>query len=331
MLKTAVLVTGASRGFGRCLALDFVRLLSDRDLDLHLWARTELDLKDTERMAHAEWSAASASNTLRCFLQAVDLSDPAVYTARVDQVLSTLATETYAQVFLVHNAGSLGQLGLVQESTLSPMAMQPYWELNVTSVMWLNKRFLDVFGATRDQLLDSAAVQTDTEQTQLVVVNITSLCGIEPFKTHMMYCTGKAAREMHHRVIATEQAALDKVRVLQYSPGPMDTEMQQTIRESPVVDSGLRHQFVEMKTRGTLIPPAKSSERGVRLAISGEFDSGAHVDYYDLDSSNEVKIMAGRTQDVARLMTRCSEIVPFKPVRTSWVRLQKDYNSPTSR
>ena len=253
----------------------------------HLWARTEQDLKDTARMAHYEWSTASASNKLRCFLQSVDLSDPTVYMAKVDQVLSKIATETYDKVFLVHNAGSLGQLGVVQESISSPMEMQPYWELNVTSVMWLNKRFLDVFGATRDELLDLEAVRTDTEQTQLVIGNITSLCGIEPFKTHMMYCTGKAAREMHHRVIATEQAALDKARVLQYSPGPMDTEMQQTIRESPLVDPGLREQFVEMKTRGTLIPPAKSSERGVRLAISGEFESGAHMDYYDLDSSNE--------------------------------------------
>ena len=33
-MKTAVLVTGASRGFGRSLALDFVRFFSDRDLDL---------------------------------------------------------------------------------------------------------------------------------------------------------------------------------------------------------------------------------------------------------------------------------------------------------
>ncbi|CAI5722215.1 unnamed protein product [Hyaloperonospora brassicae] len=286
-MKTAVLVTGASRGFGRCLALDFVRFFSARDLDLHLWARSEQDLEDTKRMAHCEWAQASASNELRCFVQSVDLSDPIDYTAKIDQVLSTFATEKYSQVFLVHNAGSLGQLGFVQESVSSPIEVQQYWELNVTSVMWLNKRFLDVFGATRDELLASGA-STGTEQlTQLVIVNITSLCGIEPFKTHMMYCTGKAAREMHHRVLATEQAAKGKVRVLQYSPGPMDTGMQKTIRESPRVDPELRTQFVDMKVRETLIPPAKSSERGVRLAISGEYETGAHVDYYDLDQSKE--------------------------------------------
>ena len=253
----------------------------------HLWARSEQDLEDTKRMARSEWAQASASNELRCFVQSMDLSDPMDYTTKIDQVLLTFAIERYDRIFLVHNAGSLGQLGLVQESVSSPLEMQQYWELNVMSVMWLNKRFLDVFGATRDELL-APGTNTGTEQlTQLVIVNITSLCGIDPFKTHMMYCTGKAAREMHHRVLATEQAATGRVRVLQYSPGPMDTEMQKTIRESPRVDPELRRQFADMKVRGTLIPPAKSSERGVRLAISGEYETGAHVDYYDLDQSKE--------------------------------------------
>lgn len=34
--------------------------------------------------------------------------------------------------------------------------------------------------------------------------------------------------------------------------------------------------------QGTLIPPAKSSRLGVKLTISGEFETGAHVDYYDI-------------------------------------------------
>ncbi|KAG7375228.1 hypothetical protein PHYPSEUDO_002420 [Phytophthora pseudosyringae] len=285
-MKTAVLVTGASRGFGRSLALDFVRLLKTQSIDLHLWARSEVDLKETERLARGEWEKGAAAGELKCILQTVDLSNPAEYAAKVDQVLLQLAAQSYGRVFLVHNAGSLGQLGLVQECASSPTELAQYWELNVTSVLWINKRFLDVFGASRDELLAPAAT-TDEKQTQLVIVNITSLCGIEPFKTHMMYCTGKAAREMHHRVIAREQAAHDKVRVLQYSPGPMDTDMQKTIRESPRVDPELRKQFAHMKDQGTLIPPAQSSKRGVKLAISGEFETGAHVDYYDLDPPNK--------------------------------------------
>lgn len=81
-----------------------------------------------------------------------------------------------------------------------------------------------------------------------MIVNITSLCGIAPFETHGLYCMGKAAREMHHRVLAQEQAPCSpRVRVLQYSPGPMDTGMQTTIRESPAVFEGLAKKYGEMK------------------------------------------------------------------------------------
>ncbi|OWY97605.1 Sepiapterin reductase [Phytophthora megakarya] len=282
-MKTAVLITGASRGFGRCLTLDFVRQLKTQSVDLHLWARNEADLKETARLARAEWEKEGATGELQCVLQSVDLSNSVDYVEKVDRVLQQLAKQSYDRVFLVHNAGSLGQLGLVQDCASSPAELAQYWELNVTSVLWLNKRFLDAYGASRDELLNPTA-KTDTNQTQLVILNITSLCGIEPFKTHMLYCSGKAAREMHHRVIATEQAVAGKTRVLQYSPGPMDTDMQKTIRESPRVDPELRQQFEDMKTQGTLIPPAQSSERGVKLAINGEYETGAHVDYYDLDS-----------------------------------------------
>ncbi|CAI5706053.1 hypothetical protein KXD40_009652 [Peronospora effusa] len=279
-MKSAVLVTGASRGFGRCLTLDFVRLLKRQHLDLYLWARSEHELHETKRLADIEWKKIEALGDLKCFIQSVDLSHSSSYAVKVDQVLLELATQSYDRVFLVHNAGSLGQLGLVQECASSPMELSQYWELNVTSVIWLNKRFLDVFGASREELV-ALNGSTSRKQTQLVIVNITSLCGIEPFKTHMMYCAGKAAREMHHRVIATEQAAVGKVRVLQYSPGPMDTDMQKMIRESSLVDPELRKQFADMKANGTLVLPAQSSERGVTLAISEDFETGAHVDYYD--------------------------------------------------
>lgn len=274
-----MLITGASQGYGRCLALDFVRLLQDEGLDLYLWARNEAGLKETERLAHMEWTMKATASELRCFVESVDLSNSSDYASKMDELRLQVSKQSYDRVYVVHNAGSLGKLGLVQECASSLIELSHYWELNVTSVIWLNKSFLDMFGASTDSML----VSNNLKPTQLVIVNITSLCGITPFKTHMMYCTGKAAREMHHRVIAAEQAAFDKVRVLQYSPGPMDTDMQQTLRILPTVDSELQKQFIGMKAAGKLIPPAQSSARGVKLAISGDYESGSHVDYYDLD------------------------------------------------
>ncbi|KAI9910428.1 hypothetical protein PsorP6_011050 [Peronosclerospora sorghi] len=286
-MRSAVVITGASRGFGRCLTQDFVHQLKEHDLDLHLWARTEHELKATEQLARTEWTTVSASGALRVFVQTVDLSNPTDYTSKVEHMMADLTTQTYARVYLVHNAGSLGPLGIIQECIASPVDVAKYWELNLTSVMWLNKRFLDLYGASRDEIFASPSVSASKTTTQLVIVNITSLYGIRPFRTHTMYCTGKAAREMHHKVIAKEQAEVGKVRVLQYSPGPMDTDMQKTIRESNAVDPELRHAFEELKTQGTLAPTAQSSERCVKLAISNKFDTGARFDFYSLSSFGE--------------------------------------------
>lgn len=55
------------------------------------------------------------------------------------------------------------------------------------------------------------------------VINISSLCAVEPFKSWGLYCTSKAGRNMLFRVLAAENPAL---RVLSYGPGPLNTDMQ---------------------------------------------------------------------------------------------------------
>lgn len=218
-------------------------------------------------------------------MQPVDLGDQADYVPKTDALVAQLQAGEYARVLLVHNAGSLGDLGFTHEWS-SPGALAAYWEFNLTSVCWLNKRFLDAFGGSRAELLaasDAAAGESNAPRTKSVIVNITSLCGIKAFATYGVYCTGKAAREMHHGVIAAEQAPAGLVRVLSYSPGPMDTGMQEVFRESPLVHPDLAKTYIKMKADGTLVDPSQSASRGVRLALSGAFESGAHVDYYDLD------------------------------------------------
>jgi sepiapterin reductase len=213
-------------------------------------------------------------------VQPVDLGDKADYVPKTDALVTQLQAGKYARVLLVHNAGSLGDLGFTHEWS-SPEALTAYWEFNLTSVCWFNKRFLDAFGGSRAELL--AADEASASRTKSVIVNITSLCGIKALATYGVYCTGKAAREMHHGVIAAEQAPAGLVRVLSYSPGPMDTGMQEVFRESPLVHPDLAKTYVKMKAEGTLVDPSQSANRGVRLALSGTFESGAHVDYYDLD------------------------------------------------
>lgn len=80
-----------------------------------------------------------------------------------------------------------------------------------------------------------------------MIVNISSTCGIRPFQTLGLYCAGKAARVMHHRVIAAEQAAASYIQVLNYSPGAMDTDMQEDIRNAEGLHPDLAKLFRSLK------------------------------------------------------------------------------------
>ncbi|TMW61468.1 hypothetical protein Poli38472_012659 [Pythium oligandrum] len=282
-MRSAVVITGASRGFGRCLALDFTREITAGDVDMFLLARHEGDLGETVRLVTEAWAskANAAESKLQTFVKTVDLGDQVDYVTKFDAILEQLQATAYDRVYLVHNAGSIGDLCFTQELP-SPAELAQYWEFNVNSVVWFNKRFLDVYGATREELLSDAPLSASY---QAFIVNISSGCAIKPFKTYGMYCTGKAAREMHHRVIATEQQpkqGTPKIRVVSYSPGPMDTDMQTLVRESSGVHPEMAAQFRKMKDDGTLIAPEVSSRLGVQHILMNEFESGAYVYYYDI-------------------------------------------------
>lgn len=74
------------------------------------------------------------------------------------------------------------------------------------------------------------------------VISIISFRALKFFKILCLpgiYCAGKAARDMFHAVLAQEQAkkqenattsTVEKILVLNYAPGPLDTDMQKEIR-----------------------------------------------------------------------------------------------------
>ena len=119
----------------------------------------------------------------------------------------------------------------------------------------------------------------------ITIVNISSLAAVQAFESWSVYCAGKAARDMYHKVLAEEQKkspCRDNFRVLNYAPGPLDTNMQKEIRENPLVDKPTQEYFVQMKENNQLVSPDTSADKLVTLLSSGTFDSGAHVDYFEI-------------------------------------------------
>ncbi|GCC16796.1 hypothetical protein chiPu_0020400, partial [Chiloscyllium punctatum] len=158
---------------------------------------------------------------------------------------------------------SLGDLSKFVIDFTQPAEVSNYMTLNFTSCMCLTASLLKAF--------------PKRENFHRTVVNISSLCAAQPFKSWSLYCSGKAAREMMFRVLAAEEP---DVRVLNYAPGPLDTDMQKQARLE-TADSELRQTFLTMHQEGRLINCHDSAQKLVNILIRDDFPSGAHIDYYD--------------------------------------------------
>ncbi len=98
--------------------------------------------------------------------------------------------------------GSLGDVSRYAKSFTNMAEVGSYLSLNVSSFLCLTANVLQAF--------------PQRPGVKRTVVNISSLCALQPFRSWVLYCTGKAAREMMFRVLAEEEPDL---RVLNYAPG----------------------------------------------------------------------------------------------------------------
>uniref|UniRef100_A0A2K5H6V9 Sepiapterin reductase n=1 Tax=Colobus angolensis palliatus TaxID=336983 RepID=A0A2K5H6V9_COLAP len=171
--------------------------------------------------------------------------------------------EGLQRLLLINNAGSLGDVSKGFVDLSDSTQVNNYWALNLTSMLCLTSSVLKAFPASPGL--------------NRTVVNISSLCALQPFKGWALYCAGKAARDMLFQVLALEEP---NVRVLNYAPGPLDTDMQQLARETSM-DPDIRKGLQELKAKGKLVDCKVSAQKLLSLLQKDEFKSGAHVDFYD--------------------------------------------------
>ncbi|XP_054489842.2 sepiapterin reductase [Agelaius phoeniceus] len=265
---TACVVTGASRGFGRSLARLLAPQLGPGSV-LMLLARSADALAElaTELRAGATGSATGSgpgSSGLRVQCVPADLGSEEGLRRAGAALRELLRDESFGRLLLVNNAGSLGDISKSFLDLTDLEEINSYFSFNISSALCLTSTALRAFGA-----------RPGCSRT---VVNISSLCALEPFPSWALYCSGKAARDMMFRVLALEEPG---VRVLNYAPGPLDTDMQLLAR-SKTGDPGLRQHFQRLQEQGQLIPSSVSAQKLLQLLQEDSFPSGAHVDFFDI-------------------------------------------------
>ncbi|MCL4134238.1 UNVERIFIED_CONTAM: hypothetical protein GTU68_059918 [Idotea baltica] len=174
---------------------------------------------------------------------------------------------SYETLLLIHNAGSLGDISkrAVQHSNFEHVDKEI--RLNVTSPIILTAIFND--------LIFTHLPANSTK----IIVNISSLAAIKPFECWSLYCSNKVARDMFFKCLALESPS---IRVLNYAPGPLDTDMQEEIRIH-CGDEKIRAMFVKLMEEKQLIRPVDSAKKMIELLCHNHsWTSGDHVDYYDV-------------------------------------------------
>lgn len=270
-LPTVALITGASRGYGRELALALCR--ARPDAHLALVSRDATALEETRRLCSEVLHPAGSA---RCFL--ADLGKPAELQSLLEPVLQYLTENSdllcakfpKAEVLVLHNAGSLGRLAYTQQLAADSAAAL---DLNVTSFVLLTQMLLQRF---------SKQVNLPKSNVRIVFVNISSLLALQVMPSWSLYATGKAARDMYMRAVAADvqKCAMD-VRTLSWAPGPMDTQMMKEILTTCPDDEVLK-QFQEMEKQDRLVKLVDSAEKLIKLLNEDSFQNAAHIDFFDV-------------------------------------------------
>jgi len=350
--QLVLVVTGASRGFGRAAALEFCSRYGSTGgggaaatssaaeeeyvvdaAHVVLVSRSAQGLEETKRdvlRACNNVSSDSSDNNgnvetdrevqrqprLRADDVSVfpaDLSDLDKLDDELDRLFdtiirsklllpsSTAVVPVTTRLVLVNNAGTIGAIGRCSDTPYTLREMRQNVDLNVTSACWVSARFAKFASELRQKHRDGIIASA----VEATIVNVSSLVAVQSFPSMGLYSAGKAARDAYHVAIAKEEketmtdisagelpssSSVMTTRVLNYAPGPLETDMTEEIRHASSqgrLDESLRAAF-ERK----LVDPRDSARVLVDLVMTGtrsggqgqtpSFESGAHVDYYDV-------------------------------------------------
>jgi NAD(P)-dependent dehydrogenase (short-subunit alcohol dehydrogenase family) len=88
-------------------------------------------------------------------------------------------------------------------------------------------------------------------------------------------------RDMWHKTLAMEESD-DLVKVLNYAPGAIETDMTEALSQSTTLDPELSIYYRKSKQDETYIQPAETANVLVNLIMDDIYKSGDHIDYWDV-------------------------------------------------
>ena len=142
--------------------------------------------------------------------------------------------QSFDQVILINNAGQLGPMGMIKDLNLDEV--RDSFDLNFFSAALLTQSFLKYSSPSNPSL----------------IINITTGAATNPYAGWLAYCSSKAAFQMLGSVAQEENPQL---KVINFSPGPTQTAMQEEIRKSNPRIFPLQEKFIKLHEENKLNSP----------------------------------------------------------------------------
>ncbi|KAJ1734154.1 hypothetical protein LPJ72_002491 [Coemansia sp. Benny D160-2] len=280
------IITGANRGLGRAIA----KAVADGSEGAGETRHLLLVGRNKQALEAAGADVVNSYTRVR-IVGDVDFSEPPqratervvenlkeVMSELIQQNRPSSAAEMRIRLTLVQNAGTLSDLAKTVDQ-YDGDEVSTYTAVNFVSFAALTAGFL-------------AFAKACAHADRIAIVNISSLLAVKAFANWGLYAAMKAARDQLLKVVAAENAAdSQRIKTLNYAPGPLDGDMQAEVR-ARVGDAAQRNSYAMMHREKNLVSACATAHVLCGLLDAWEFESGAHIDVFDVAAPSSLSVSA---------------------------------------
>ncbi len=241
------ILTGASRGLGRALAVQ----LLDRGHRVLAISRRAPDLPVPDGVLFEAWQA--------------DLVDAAPLAGQLGAWLQGFDAGQVASATLIHNAGLFSRLAPLSAGDTGELAQA--LRVGLEAPLLLTAAFLR---ATEDWTAPRKVLMVSSGLARRALAGSAS------------YCAAKAGMDHLARAVALEEAAKPRgARIVSLAPGVIDTDMQRQLRGADGALFPERERFAAMHAKGQLDSPQAAATKLLAYLDRDDFGSNPVADVRD--------------------------------------------------
>ena len=246
------IVTGTSKGLGESI----VKQLFHENHTIFCVSRKQ----------NNELKKLAQENHVNLYYFSCDLQKLEEIEKMMEKILASIDVSNNEGIYLVNNAGVVDPIKPVGKA--SSREVEANIRVNLIAPMVLTSQFI---------------AHTEGINTEKIIINVSSGAANRPIYGWSTYCSTKAGIDMFTKSAALEQkSAQFGTKVIAFSPGVMDTDMQKTIRKSNKTDFADVDTFIQYSEQGMLRTPDLVAAALVKLLFSNEIENGAIYDIKNL-------------------------------------------------